>query len=614
MTPIGSLTGVICLLATLACQVGWAAEPPKRVVLLHSFGPHFKPWSDYATTIRAELGRQSPWPLDIQDHSLVTARYSGEDVEGPLVQYLRALYDKHPLDLLVSIGAPAAAFVQRNRERAFGSAPVVFTAVERRRVDYSAITSNDTVVAVSNNHRAVIENVLQVLPDTKTVAVVIGDSPNERLWLAESRELVEPFANRISFIWYNELSFEDILKRSASLPHHSAIFWRLMNVDAAGVVHEEGKALARLYAVANAPIFSYNDTFFGQELVGGPMQSVLAGSQQTASVVIRILGGENPSNIKIAPIEFAAPKFDWRQMQRWGISESRLPPGSEIHFRNLSTWEQYRLQILGIFAALLVQTALIAWLTFEHRRRELAEGRARSSMAELTHLNRVATAGELSASIAHEVNQPLAAIVARAAAARNWLLAQPPNAEKVRTALDEIEKAGHRASDIVSNVKSMFRKDTEDRSQVDINKLIRTVLGLVDNDMRKHQIELETTLDDLPPVLGNQVQLQQVILNLVMNAVDSMHSVQPRLLSVRSNFNDRHSVRVSIEDTGTGIDPSVHDQIFKPLYTTKKHGIGMGLSICQTIIENHDGRIWESPAAIRGSIFQFELPVSVTKT
>ena len=361
----------ILLLATL----GAVAAESKRVLMLHSFGRDFKPWSEYAITIRAELNRQSPWPLEITEHSLMSARSSDENPEAPFVEYLRALHAKHPLDLIVSLGAPAVAFVQRHRQQLFTDTPMVFTAVEQRRVQYSNLTPNDTVVAVAHSFPAVFENILRVLPDTKTVAVVNGNSPNERYWLEEMRREVRRFASRTSFIWYSDLSFEEILKHAASLPPHSAIFWHLMNVDAAGVVHEGDTGLPRLHAVANAPIFSYDDSFFGHAIVGGPMHSVLEGSRATAAVAIRVLGGEKPGDIKEPPIGFATPKFDWREMQRWGISKSRLPPGSEVHFRDPTAWERYRVQIL-VCAVFLVQSALISWLLYERRKRRRSEAAA----------------------------------------------------------------------------------------------------------------------------------------------------------------------------------------------------------------------------------------------
>jgi len=161
--------------------LGSAAAETKRVLMLNSFGRDFKPWSEYARQIRIELDQQSPWPLEISDHSLMTAR-SDEDPEDPFVEYLRALHAKRPPDLIVSLGAPAVAFVQRHRQNLFATTPMVFTAVEQRRVGYA----NDTVVAVAHSFRAIFDNILRVLPETKTVAMVNGNSPNEKFWWRKS--------------------------------------------------------------------------------------------------------------------------------------------------------------------------------------------------------------------------------------------------------------------------------------------------------------------------------------------------------------------------------------------------------------------------------------------
>src|SRR3954468_4036249 len=259
---------VFSLLTLFACHAALAAEP-KRVMLLHSFGRDFRPWSEYSRTIRTELERQSSWPLEIFDQALVTARFGDEDIDASLVEYLRALFAKHPLDLIVALGAPAVSFVQRRRQQLLPATPMVFTAVEQRRIQYSILTENDAVVAVQNDFAAFIENILRVLPDTKTIAVVNGGSPLEQYWLEEMRRELKPFEDRLTFKWYSDLSFEDILKDAAALPPHSAIFWQLMNVDAAGIAHEGDTALKQLHAVANAPIFSYQGGFFGGEIVGG---------------------------------------------------------------------------------------------------------------------------------------------------------------------------------------------------------------------------------------------------------------------------------------------------------------------------------------------------------
>ena len=404
-TPTAALV-IAWLLGTV--HPSQSADPEtKRVLMLHSFGPRFKPWSDYAQTIRSEISRQRQKPIDFLDHSLVNARESDENSEAAFVEYLRTLYASRPIDLIVAIGAPAANFVQSHRQRLFSATPMVFTAVEQRRIKSEKLTENDTVVAVAHDFPAAFENILSVLPPTKTIAVVNGTSPNEKFWLEEMRRELAPLAGRVQLRWYDELSFEAILKDAAALPPHSAIFWHLMNVDAAGVAHEANDALNKLSSSANAPIFSYDGSFFGEAIVGGPMHSVQESGQITAGVAIRILNGEKAGDIKTSPTGFAAPIFDWRQMQRWGISESNLPAGSTVYFREPTVWERYSWQIASIIAILLIQSGLIILLLHEHRRRQLAEVQARQRMAELAHVNRFSTAGELTASIAHEINQPL---------------------------------------------------------------------------------------------------------------------------------------------------------------------------------------------------------------
>ncbi len=592
-----------CLIFGLACQAAPAAEPKRVLLLYYSFGGNLVT----ARQFRAELERQSKELLEIYDAPLLSARPVDEPIVRRYADYLNALLPDKRLDLVVPVGASAARLLYQYRSQLFPAAPVLAIA-EGRRLP-AELEVNGAVIATSIDITKIIENILQVRPETTNIAVVVGNSPNERFWVQETQAAFRPYAKRVSIEYFNDLPFDEMLKRAATLPPRSAIFFFVLLTDAAGTTHEDVTVFSRLYAVANAPIFSYYDVNFGKGIVGGPLLSVENRARMAASVALRILAGEVPGSIKTPPIGFAAPKFDWREMQRWGISESNLPPGSEIHFRELTAWERYRAQILAISALILLQAALIGFLIYEHRRRHLAEVLARSSMAELTHMNRVATAGELSASIAHEIRQPLTGIVASASAARRWLEWEKPDIDKAKAALNQIESAGHRANDIIVNVRSMFRKDAQDKSWIDINKLIGTVLELLRIDLRKHQIDFELELyDQIPPVFGNQVQLQQVILNLIMNAIDSMRSVQPRVLSVKSKLNGHDSVQLSIEDTGIGIDPANLAQIFKPMFTTKKHGMGMGLSICQSIIELHEGKIWVTAGNNGGTIFSFELP------
>lgn len=591
-----------------------ASAEPKRVLLLHSFGPQFVPWVYFSGQFREALFKQSPDKVDLYEASLESARFQQPEEQGPIIDYLQSLFAKRKLDLIVTMGAPATLFVQHYRTRFFQETPVIIAAAEQRAYNPALLTKNDAFVGVTLDFGKWIENIFDLLPDTTHIAWAVGASPLERFWTEEFRRSSQPFANRATFEWFNDLSFEQMLKRTSVLPPNSAVFYVDLRMDAAGVPLDKERVLPRLHQASTAPLFSYVDNYLGQGIVGGPLLSSKELGERIAAVAIRILGGESPGDIKMAPLAMGKPKYDSRELEHWNISESRLPAGSEILFRQPNILDQYRSEILAICAVILLLTGLILWLIHERHGRTRAELQSRRSVDELAYMNRVAGAGLLSASLAHEVNQPLTGIVLRASAALRFLEAKEPNVGRAQEALKQIVDAGHHAADVVTGVRAMFKKDTQERAPLDINKTIRSVLALVYFDVRKYSVECQISLgENLPPVFGNAVQLQQVILNLMMNAIEAMSAAEPRVLTLASELTGHGSIRVAIGDSGSGIEPSNLEHVFKPLFTTKARGMGLGLSICHSIIEDHGGKIWVTPGATRGSIFHFELPAGVQR-
>ena len=603
----------ICICAILSFSgppSAFAAET-KRVLILHSFGLDFRPWGEYSKTIRSELFRQSPWPLDIKDHLLAIARSSDENPEPPFIDYLNALEVKHSPDLIICIGAPAANFIQRNRDRLFPATPMILTAVEQRRVRYDSLTKNDTVIPVAHNYRAVFDNILRLLPNTKQVVVINGVSPNERFWRGELSWELKPYEFRLKLLYFDDTPFEDILKKASSLPPDTAIFWHLMNVDAAGVAYEGDIGLKKLFAVANAPIFSYDDGFFGQEIVGGPMYSVLESSEKTAAIAVRILSGERAGDIKTTPVLFAPPKYDWRLLQRWGISERLLPPGSQIYFREPSAFEKYRWQIALAIALILIQGAMISGLLHERRQRGLAELQSRQRMAELAHVNRFSTAGELTASIAHEINQPLGAILTNAETAKEILTSPSPDIAELNEIVDDILKDDRRANEVIRRMRSLLKKAPFELNNFDLNDLVRETLGFLSSLAVGRKFELTSGIaPDALPVLGDRIQLQQVILNLVVNGIDAMKDTpaENRIISIRTSRVEDFA-ELSVSDCGPGIPEDKIKTVFEPFFTSKAEGMGMGLSIARTIVEAHHGLIYAKNRDHGGASFRIRLPL-----
>jgi C4-dicarboxylate-specific signal transduction histidine kinase len=242
----------------------------------------------------------------------------------------------------------------------------------------------------------------------------------------------------------------------------------------------------------------------------------------------------------------------------------------------------------------------------------LASEALREAQTELAYVNRVRTMEQLAASIAHEINQPITAAVTNAEAALNWLDAQPPDMAEVRDALGSIVEDGKRAGDVIDRIRSLIKKAPPRKDDLEINQAIREVIALIHGEVVKNGVSLQTRLAaGLPFVQGDRVQLQQVILNLIMNAIEAMSSISDGLreLLICSRQDTSGGVLVAVQDSGPGMKPESFDCLFDAFYTTKASGLGMGLSICRSIVEAHGGRIWACGTAGPGATVQFTLPV-----
>jgi PAS domain S-box-containing protein len=235
------------------------------------------------------------------------------------------------------------------------------------------------------------------------------------------------------------------------------------------------------------------------------------------------------------------------------------------------------------------------------------------AQSELARLSQLTTMGTMTASIAHEINQPLAAIMTHGHAAKRWLSRATPDIEEASLALHQIIKNAERAGAIVNGIRAMFRADRAEKINIEINEVVLEVLSFAHGELQNGSILTQTDLtDDLPPLWADRVQLQQVFLNLISNAVEAMRSIsdRPRVLTIKSERHASDGVLISFKDTGIGIAPKDVDRIFAPFVTTKSTGMGMGLAICRSIMEAHGGRIWVTPGDPNGSVFHIALPVA----
>jgi signal transduction histidine kinase len=299
-------------------------------------------------------------------------------------------------------------------------------------------------------------------------------------------------------------------------------------------------------------------------------------------------------------------------MQRWGISESNLPPGSTILFREPDIWVQYRWQILLTASVILVQAGLISALLQQRRRRRLAEVEVRQRLAELAHVNRYSAAGEFTTSIAHELNQPLGSILTNTETAEFLLKETSPNLAEVREILADIRRDDQRASEVIRRLRSVLKKTPFEIRDIDLNDTVREAIGFVAAlaDRRGVVLKFAAASGELR-IKGDPVQLQQVILNLIINGMDAVSEADARVgeVSVSTARLDQHA-EIRIGDTGPGIVNGDMQKVFDPFFSTKPQGLGMGLAIARTIVEAHNGRISAVNQESGGALFVITIPIA----
>jgi PAS domain S-box-containing protein len=375
---VSNMLWAVCFILASGAVIRAAADDGKRVLVVHSFGNVSPPSAVRSTAFETELTEGLGAKVDLDEVSLDHARYGGTDMEEALVEYLQKRQAQWRPDLVVPIGAPACQFVDKYRDRLFPQTPVIYTGIGRGRAVPVTLT-NAAYVGERIDVPGLVDDILQISPDTTNVVCVIGSSQMEQYWRVELQNDFARFTNRVGFTWLNELSFDQVLERVKHLPPHSFILLSLLNRDATGVTHNANEALKRISDVANAPVNSVYEEQMGMGIVGGHLYPAASEGKEAARIAIRILKGEAASNFPAEMIPPTGPQYDWRELQRWNISEDRLPPGSEVKFREPTVWELHKDLILGGVLLVVTESVLIAGLVMNLSQRRKAERSLRES-------------------------------------------------------------------------------------------------------------------------------------------------------------------------------------------------------------------------------------------
>ena len=538
-------------------------------------------------------------------------RFNAPGYPETLATYLQEKYRDKPIGIVISVGFSALDYALRLRTSIWPNVPIVFAAVDKKTADLG-IVPGVTGVTVQLTLTDMIRAARSLLPDTTRFALV-GDQLKNQLYYGRFAQELVDYSKDFQFIDLTGRPLTEVKQRIAVLPEHTVILYIGINGDQAAV-YASAELVPQIAEVANRPIIVGVETYFGSGAIGGYLLSPRQIGREAGHLALRVLGGEDPSTIPITASSDPKPVFDWRQLKRWNISDSSLPTGSEIRFRSPDLWEQYRWEIMAAFGIVLIQSGMIGRLMIERHRRQDAEEETRRRVLQVIHLNRTATAGALSASIAHELNQPLGAILNYAETADVLLDEKSVNVQLLKQIIADIRRDDQRASDVITHLRTLLMQRSETELQTfDLNDAIDVAIRILGPEATRRGIALDTTHANTAfLVRADDVQLQQVILNLVANGMDAVSDCPPsrRRLMVQAIPSGKSDVEVLVSDLGTGIAKDALRNIFDTFYTTKATGTGLGLSIARTIVESNGGKIWAENREGGGAVFQFTLPLT----
>ena len=587
---------VLCTVLLLAAGMATASaagQPrPRTVLVLEATNPNTSYFREVNKAFNAAVAAESANSVYVYVESLAFRDFEGIQYSELLRNFLREKYRDKPIGVIVAYNSLALSHAVQWRDDVWPGVPIIFTGVDDKFAAGLKLPADVTGFTVRHRLQDMVDVARRLVPQLRQV-VLVGDRLGTSGYWQFFPEEVPDIAKHLTVVDFTGLPMADVKARVAGLPDNAAVIYVGLFTDGAGASFNPNDALQAIAAAANRPIVIDTETFIGAGGVGGPVTSLNWIGEDAARLAWRILDGTDVSSIPISQADIIRPLFDWRQLQRFGIDAGRLPAGSEVLFRPPTAWEQYRWQIVLIAAALVGQSLLIAGLLHQRRRRHLAEVETRQRALEVARMNRRAVAGEMSASIAHEVNQPLTAILSNAEAALDLLRAKNIDLAKVRDIVTDIIDEDTRASEVVSRIRKLLGKGEARSEKINLNQLVNSTLRLLHGEIVKRTANIGTDLAAaLPPIAGDPVQLQQVLLNLLINAMDAVGSKPPaeRIIDVSTRA-DGTRAEVRIVDFGHGIAAGDQRRLFEPFFTTKEDGLGLGLSICSTIVKAHGGKL-----------------------
>jgi len=568
-----------------------ARRDAAQVLVITGTDPYLPGFVIADRAMRTAVAENYPRPVVWLHESMDTARMGGQP--GPeLAELYAQKYRNTHIDAVVLVTDPAAEFYLRHRDRLWPEVPAIAHTISRglaRRIDgmpgVSGLTADVDVAST-------LRIAFGLQPGANRLVVIGGVAPFDEAVLGAAREAAAAYAHRASVEFLVGPSPAAIARRLATETMDAVVLYTTLFRDAEGSVHVPRDVLEMLSKASAVPIYGPFDSMIGYGLLAGATEPFSERGERVGRLIAVAL--ERPTALpRIAPPPASRCIADGRQLARFGLPAHLLPPDCEVRYVEPSFWSHYWWQTLLVAGVIAAQALLIAQLLLQRRHRRLAEARLQKNRTELLHASRLAVAGELTASIAHEINQPLGAILSNAEAAEMLLESGRTAPDELMQILRDIRNDDLRASQVIKRLRALLARHEVELAPCDLNQVAEDAVAILRSEARRRGVAL-----DFAPgartaaVRGDPVQLQQVIIALALNAFDASAGLPDSDRRVHVSTGDlADEVELKVRDFGAGIAAADLPHVFDSFFTTKRQGMGLGLSIARSIVESHGGRI-----------------------
>ncbi|TCM72199.1 HAMP domain-containing sensor histidine kinase [Rhizobium sp. BK068] len=605
-----AVSAVVCGCYAVASETSHALlDRPPRVLILYPYDERIAATTAAGEALRSRLLEATEGKIDLFSEFLDLSRFPEADHVVRMGRYLAEKYAARRPDVIVALGKESASFISTNRGRIAPGAKIVAAGFGSSTAENIDLPDDVIGAFATFDILKTAEMARKLQPNARYLYIIGGSSDFDRGWLSTAHADLDEFSKSYETTYLEDLTIEEFVERASHVPSDSIILALTVFKDRAGRNFIPREAIKLIAATASAPVYGPYQTYIDHGIVGGNTVTFDALGRTVGNLVVDVIAGRPVSDIQAPQINIV----DSRQLRRWGLAEGNLPPGTVQMHKEKSLWEEHWLAVTVALGVVLMQAGVIAALLLERRRRQDAESMSRLHLLEAVHLNQSATAGALSSSIAHELNQPLSAIRNNAEAASQLLRSGNPDLELIQQILLDIQEDDQRAGDIIGRMRGLLKKRREiDWQEFDLNDITSSAIHIMHGEADRRGITLNTKQPTTElPVRADKVHVQQVVLNLATNAMDAMMDADcaRRILTFVTGI-AKERAELCVVDTGNGIPEERLSSIFEPFYTTKKAGTGLGLSIARAIVETYGGTISAHNRPEGGAIFRVVLPLA----